>query len=252
MIRVVFKSFLLTLIVGSLVYFYYTLPDVATLKRTNPRTTALMTLRDQEYREKKMIVPRQHIWVPHSAISEHLKKAVILGEDSSFFTHPGVDVNELAEALKKDWETMSFKRGGSTITMQVAKNLYLDPSKNPLRKIKEIIIAWQLEETLSKQRIFEIYLNIVEWGQHIYGAEAASRHYFAKPAATLNELEAATLAALLPNPRNPREKNVAYRRNLILGRMSRLGYIDEADYRRARETPLFQKIDEFTPSSPRR
>jgi monofunctional biosynthetic peptidoglycan transglycosylase len=250
MIRVFVSSFLLTLIVAGGVYFYYTLPDVGTLKQTNPRTTALMKLRDQEYRDRKAIVPRQQIWVPYGAISEHLKKAVILSEDSSFFTHQGVDANELGEALKKDWETMSFKRGGSTITMQLAKNLYLNPSKNPLRKIKEIFIAWQLERALSKRRILEIYLNIVEWGRHIYGAEAASRYYFGKPAATLNELEAATLAALLPNPRNSREKNIAYRRNVILARMSKVGYISEAEYRRAKETPLFQKIDEFTPPSP--
>jgi monofunctional biosynthetic peptidoglycan transglycosylase len=248
--RVFFKSFLVALILGGLVYFYYTIPDVAPLKRTNPRTTALMKLRDQEYREKKMIVPRQQIWVPYSAISDHLKKAVILSEDSSFFSHRGVDANELAEALKKDWETMSFRRGGSTITMQVAKNLYLDPSKNPLRKIKEIIIAWQLERNLSKQRIFEIYLNIAEWGRHIYGAEAAARYYFDKPAATLNEVEAATLAALLPNPRNPHEKNIAYRRNLILGRMASVGYIGRTEYARGKETPLFKKIEEFTPPSP--
>jgi monofunctional biosynthetic peptidoglycan transglycosylase len=249
MIKVFYSSLLLTLIVGLFVYLYYTLPDVATLKKRNPPRTALMELRDKEYRDRKVRVSRQQVWVPYGAISEHLKKAVILGEDSSFFSHKGVDVNELSESLKKDWETMSFKRGGSTITMQLAKNLYLTPSKNPLRKLKEIIIAWQLEQTLSKQRIFEIYLNVVEWGRHIYGAEAASRYYFSKPASTLNELESATLAALLPNPRNSREKSIAYRRNLILGRMSKIGYMPEADYLRAKETPLFQKIEDFTPPS---
>lgn len=249
MIKVFYSSLLLALLVGLFVYFYYTLPEVTTLKKRNPAKTALIELRDQEYRDRKMNVRRQQIWVPYGAISEHLKKAVILSEDSSFFSHKGVDVNELTEAVKKDWETMSFKRGGSTITMQLAKNLYLNPSKNPLRKLKEIIIAWQLEQALSKQRIFEIYLNVVEWGRHVYGAEAAARHYFGKPAATLTELEAATLAALLPNPRNSREKSIAYRRNVILGRMSKVGYLPEADYVRAKETPLFEKIEEFTPPS---
>lgn len=249
MTKVLFRSVLLSLVVGLLVYFYHTLPDVSTLKVKNPPVTALIELRDKEYREAKIRVPRQQIWVPYGAISEHLKKAVILSEDAAFFSHKGVDVNELKEALKKDWETMSFKRGGSTITMQVAKNLYLNPSKNPLRKAKEIAIAWQLEHALSKRRIFEIYLNIVEWGRHVYGAEAAARHYFGKQAANLNPLEAATLAALLPNPRNSHEKNIAYRRNLILGRMSSVGYITEMEYDRAKETPLFREIVDFAPPS---
>ena len=124
--------------------------------------------------------------------------------------------------------------------MQLAKNLYLNPSKNPLRKAKEIVIAWQLEQALSKRRIFEIYLNVVEWGRDVYGAEAASRHYFAKSAANLDIREAATLAALLPNPRNTREKKLIYRRNLILNRMA------ESDRQAARNStgpnsPQFSK-----------
>jgi monofunctional biosynthetic peptidoglycan transglycosylase len=247
MIKVFFRSVLLSCIVGVLVYFYTTLPEVGTLKKNNPSTTALMELREKEYRQRNIRVSRQQIWVPYAAISEDLKKAVILSEDSAFFSHKGVDLDELTEALRKDWETMSFKRGGSTITMQLAKNLYLHPSKNPLRKLKEIVIAWQLEQALSKQRIFEIYLNIVEWGRHIYGAEAAARYYFAKPAAKLNALEAATLAALLPNPRQSGQGSVAYRRNLILARMFRVGYITEPEYRRAKETPIFQRIQASTP-----
>ena len=239
----------MTLIVGSLVYFYSTLPDVSALKQRNPQMTALMEIRNQEYREKGIRVARQQIWTPYAAISEHLKKAVILSEDASFFSHKGVDVAELQEALRKDWETFSFKRGGSTITMQLAKNVYLSPSKNPLRKIREIIIAWQLERALSKRRIFEIYLNVVELGRNIYGVEAASRHYFGKSAATLNELEAATLSALLPSPRTSREKSVTYRRNLVLARMARVGYISAAEYARAKETPLFKKIEDFMPAS---
>ncbi|MGH7825974.1 MAG: monofunctional biosynthetic peptidoglycan transglycosylase [Candidatus Binatia bacterium] len=249
MTKVLVKSLLLTFVVGWLVYFYYTLPDVSILTKKNPATTALIELRDREYRERKIRVSRQQIWLAYGAISEHLKKAVILSEDSAFFSHKGVDLAELKEALEQDWETMSFKRGGSTITMQLAKNLYLSPSKNPLRKLKEIIIAWRLERTLTKRRIFELYLNIVECGRHIYGVEAASRHYFGKSAANLNELEAATLAALLPNPRNSRDKSVAYRRNLILGRMSKVGYITEAEYDRLKQTPLFQKTEAFTPPS---
>ena len=242
--RVLFKSLLLTLVVGGLTYFYYTLPDVSVLKKKNPTSSALMELRDKEYQQKGIRAPRQQSWVAYGAISEHLKKAILVSEDAAFFSHKGVDINELTDAVKKDWETMSFKRGGSTITMQLAKNLYLNPSKDPLRKAKEIIIAWQLEQALSKRRIFEIYLNVVEWGRNVYGAEAASRHYFGKSAANLDPLEAATLAALLPGPRNPREKSLLYRRNLILNRLASIGYLSQEEHNRAKQVPLFQKVEE--------
>ena len=248
--KVLLKSITLTAVIGALVYFYYTLPDVSGLKTNNPKRSALMELRDQEYRQKGIRAPRQQIWQPYGAISEHLKKAVLLSEDASFFSHKGIDVVELKEALKKDWESGSFKRGGSTITMQLAKNLYLNPTKNPLRKIKEIIIAWQLEQALSKRRIFEIYLNVVEWGRNIYGAEAAARHYFGKSAANLDILESATLTALLPNPRNSREKGLLYRRNVILGRLASVGYLSAEEYERAKRVPLFQKIEQEAPFLP--
>jgi monofunctional biosynthetic peptidoglycan transglycosylase len=206
-----------------------------------------MELREREYREKGIRLARQQFWVPYDAISEHLKKAVLISEDAAFFSHKGVDLNELREALKKDWETLSFSRGGSTITMQLAKNLYLNPSKNPLRKLKEIIIAHQLERDLSKRRIFEIYLNVVEWGRSIYGAEAASRFYFGKSAAALDPLEGATLAALLPSPRLAKERSILNRRNLILARLASVGYISGEEYQRARRTPLFQKIQDSAP-----
>ncbi len=237
--KLLYKSLLITLLVGLLAYVYMILPDVTALVKANPRSTALMELRDREYRLKGLREPRQQIWVSYGAISENLKKAILVSEDASFFSHPGVDVREIKEAIKQDWETMSFKRGGSTITMQLAKNLYLTPSKNPLRKLKEIIIAWQLERALSKRRIFEIYLNVVEWGRNIYGAEAAARHYFGKSAANLDAVEAATLAAMLPSPRNSRDGRILYRRNLILSRLATVGYIREEEYQRARRNPLF-------------
>lgn len=162
-------------------------------------------------------------------------------EDASFFSHKGVDLFELKEAVKEDWEKGKFKRGGGTIAMQLARNLYLSPSKNPLRKLREIVIALQLEQALSKRRIFEIYLNVVEWGRGIYGAEAAARIYFSKPASALDPEEAATLAALLPSPRNPREKGLLNRRNLILTRMAQIGYIGEEEFNRAKATSLFHK-----------
>jgi len=238
---VLLRSLLLTAVVACFVYFYATLPNVKDLRMKNPKSTALMELRDQEYRPAGGKISRNHIWVSYGAISEHLKKAVLISEDAAFFSHTGVDVKELQHALKKDWETGSFARGGSTITMQLAKNLYLNPTKNPLRKAKEIVIAWQLEQALSKRRIFEIYLNVVEWGQNLYGAEAAARHYFAKSAADLDIHEAATLAALLPNPRSLHASNLTYRRNLTLSRMAEIGYISGAELNRAKQSPLFSK-----------
>jgi len=245
--RVLFKSLLVTAVIGAIFYFYASLPDVSVLKKSNPKTSALMQLRDEEFKKKGIWRPRQQMWVPYADISEHLKKAILVSEDASFFSHKGVDVVELKEAVKKDWATGSFQRGGSTVTMQLAKNLYLNPSKNPFRKAKEIVIAWQLEAALTKSRIFELYLNIVEFGPNIYGAEAASRHYFGKSAATLDPLEAATLAALLPSPLHAREKSLLYRRNMILARLASVGYLTAEEYNRVKPLALFQKIEEAAP-----
>jgi monofunctional glycosyltransferase len=245
--RNLFKSLLLSVVLGSLGYLYVTLPDVSLLRNRNPKSSALMELRDQENRAKKLDASRQQIWMPFGKISDHLKKAILLSEDASFFSHNGVDLNELKEALKRDLETLSFRRGGSTITMQLARNLYLNPAKNPIRKMKEIIIAWQLEHALSKTRIFEIYLNVVEWGRNIYGAESASRHYFGKSAADLDPLEAATLVALLPNPRTTRDKSILHRRNLVLTRLANVGHIGKEEYNRLKQIPLFQKVGQEAP-----
>ena len=146
--RVLLKSFFVTMVVSVCFYVYSTLPDVSVLKQRNPKSSALMELRDEEYRKKAIRAPRRQNWVAYGEISENLKKAVLINEDAAFFSHKGIDLDELKAALKKDWETMSFNRGGSTITMQLAKNLYLNPSKNPLRKVKEVIIARQLEQAL--------------------------------------------------------------------------------------------------------
>jgi len=248
--KVLFSSLFITLLVGCGFFFYYSLPDVTALKQKNPKATALMELRDAEYQKKGIRGGRQQIWVSYGAISEHLKKTVLVSEDAAFFSHKGVDMNELKAALKKDWETMSFNRGGSTITMQLAKNLYLSPSKNPLRKMKEIVITQQLELALSKRRIFEIYLNVVEWGRNIYGVEAAARHYFGKSAAAIDPLESATLAALLPSPRSSRDRSILSRRNLILGRLASVGYLSNDEYQRAKQVPLYQKVEEAAPTLP--
>ena len=248
--RIFVSSIVLTLIIATGYYFYATLPDISPLKHRNPRTTALMKLRDEEYRESGMRAARQQIWMPYAGISEHLKKAILISEDAAFFEHKGIDVSEIKAALKKDWDTLSFNRGGSTITMQLAKNLYLSPSKNPLRKLKEVAIAHRLEQSLTKRRIFELYLNVVEWGRNVYGAQAASRHYFGKSAADLDLLEAATLAALLPNPRNSKDRSILKRRNLILSRLVVVGYLSEEEYRRIRPMRVFQKVEAKAPELP--
>jgi len=209
-----------------------------------------MELRDQEYKTTGVRGARRQVWVSYDAVSEHLKRAILISEDAAFFNHQGIDINELKAAIRTVWETLSFGRGGSTITMQLARNLYLSPAKNPLRKFKEILIARQLEESLSKRRIFELYLNVVEFGRNLYGAEAAARFYFGKSAADLDPLEASTLAALLPSPRSSKEQSIVNRRNLILTRLASVGYLDQEEARRARQAPLFHKFAEKAPELP--
>ena len=124
--------------------------------------------------------------MPYARISPNLKKAVIVTEDSAFWQHEGIDYEQLRESMETNWERGEFARGASTITQQLAKNLYLSPSKNPIRKVKELLITRRLEVELSKQRILEIYLNVIEWGDGVWGAEAAARRYFRKSAAELD------------------------------------------------------------------
>jgi len=139
-------------------------------------------------------------WVPYHNISPHLVRAVLAGEDLRFFRHSGIDWQGVRLAMKKNWQEKRFSRGGSSITQQLAKNLFLSPSRNPVRKLHEMLIAWEMERILGKRRILEIYLNVIEWGDGIYGAEAAARHYFGVSAASLNEEQAVFLSAIIPAP----------------------------------------------------
>ena len=182
-------------------YVYLTTPDVRALKSENPQSTAFMDLRAREARAKGEEPRRNHRWVTYRRISPQLVRAVLVTEDSAFWKHDGLDYQQIKESLEVNLERGEFARGASTITQQLAKNLYLSPSKNPLRKLRELIIARRLEAELPKQRILEIYLNVIEWGNGIYGAEAAARTYFGKPAAQLNSSESALLAAAIANPR---------------------------------------------------
>ena len=187
-------------ILAAVVVLVVTWPDVAALRTTNPTTTAFI----ERYRGQRRAAGESDAvswtWVPWDAISPNLKRAVVSAEDMEFFNHHGFSTSEMREALRQAWEERDAPRGASTITQQLAKNLWLSPSRSLLRKLHEAVLTWQLERDLSKRRILELYLNVVEFGPGIYGAGAAAERYFGKPPARLSEREAAELAASLPRP----------------------------------------------------
>jgi len=209
--------------VGVLAYGYLTLPDVRPLRTTNPETTAFIELRAREAQAHGVAVKRAMRWQPYARISRDLKRAVLVAEDDAVWQHEGVDFEQLQDSLQIDWRRGRFSRGASTITQQLAKNLYLSPSRNPLRKFREWIIARRLEVELPKARILELYLNVIEWGDGIYGAEAAARAYFHESASELSPDQAALLAGAIINPRlySPAHPNARLlrRQQLILRRM---------------------------------
>lgn len=192
--------FLLLIIAGAVDigrYFFY--PDIDDLKKIRPVPTAFMEYRQNEWAEQNRDITLHQKWVGISQISPNIIKAVLIGEDDKFWKHEGFDVKGMEQALERTLKKGKMA-GGSTISQQLSKNLYLSPSKNPVRKIKEAIITWRIEKSLSKRRILEIYLNVAEWGDGIFGIEAAARHYYHKSAKNLTGLEASRLAAVLPNP----------------------------------------------------
>lgn len=197
--------------------FFY--PPVQKLKKENPKMTSFMEYRLREARKEGKSLTIRNQWVPLKKISPYLVKAVIIAEDDKFWSHEGFDFEAIQKALEKDLKTGKFKAGGSTISQQLAKNLYLTPTKNLVRKMKEAILTWRIERALSKKRIIELYLNVVEWGDGVFGAEAAARHYFGKPASALGPEEAARLAVVLPNPRkwNPaRPTSYVFKRSRVI------------------------------------
>ena len=207
-------------------YLYLTLPDVRPLARTNPSTTAFMELRAREAKADGRRLRKLHRWVPYARISSGLRRAVLAAEDDGFFEHDGIELAQMRESLETNLKELQATRGGSTITQQLAKNLYLSPSRNPLRKVKELLIARRLEAELSKTRILEIYLNVIEWGDGVWGAEAASRAYFRTSAASLSREQAALLAGAIVNPRvlNPARppRRLLRRQQIVLARMGRV------------------------------
>ena len=206
-------------------------PDISGLKKENPGKTSFMKYREKEWSRQGRKIRIQQIWTPLSRISPYLTKAVLIAEDDKFYMHEGFAYEAIQKALEKDIEQKKLKFGGSTISQQLAKNLYLSPTKNPLRKVREAILTWRLEHALSKKRIIEIYLNVAEWGEGIYGIEAASVHYYGKHASDLTPEEASRLASVLPNPKKysptGRSRYVEKRSGVIYNIMVKRGIVKE-------------------------
>ncbi len=237
-IRWLFLFFFILIILTTIFFVFF--PNVSNLKKKNPSRTALMEYREQEWKAKKVHHKILQTWVPLSKISPYLAKAVLIAEDDKFWKHEGFDYDSIGKAIEKDIQAGKFRVGGSTISQQLAKNLYLTPKKSIWRKMVEAILTWKLERNLSKKRILELYLNVVELGEGIFGAEAASRHYFAKGSFDLTPLEAARLAAILPNPRRydptGNQRYVVNRSKIIYEIMVKRGIV-EPDFDRPGKTP---------------
>ena len=236
--RIVFLV-VLGIVVGAIGWEAIMFVRVLTLRNGNPSSTSLIDTRIKEAKAKGQQPRREQVWVPLDRISPNLQRAVLAGEDTNFLTHHGFDYEAIQKAFEQaqreaareakaegeddDWlpSLPEFKRGGSTISQQLAKNLYLSSQRSFFRKGQEAALTIMLERTLTKRRILEIYLNVIEWGDGIYGAEAASQRYFRKPASALSATEAAYLSAMIPNPRtvfNPQinPRRVARRQRIIL------------------------------------
>jgi monofunctional biosynthetic peptidoglycan transglycosylase len=226
------------------IYVLFTLPNVQAIRSENPTTTAMMELRALEHGAKARPI---RTWVSYKSISPHLRNAVLIAEDAAFFQHPGYDLTQIKESAKRNLREFRFARGASTITQQLAKNLYLSTSRNPLRKVREFFIAQEMERTLSKERIFEIYLNVIEWGDGLYGIGPASGTYFGKTPAQLLPEEAAILAAMIPNPRRySPARNRRYlerRKDQLLTQLVRYGKLSRQEYDEAKLRPVvFRKV----------
>ncbi len=213
---------------------YATLPDVSIWNKKQPLTTSLIEQRESMY--KTSITPNKVLyhWIPFIQIPDLFLKTIVVAEDASFWLHEGIDWFEVSESMKKNLKKGQFVRGGSTITQQVAKNLYLSPDKSVSRKVREWFIARKLEKKLNKSRILELYVNIVEWGPGVFGMITACEAYFDKAPADLSLSEMVRLAAVLPNPINMRpdqvSKSVQWRSLVILNRLNRFNFISEDQF----------------------
>lgn len=203
---------------------------ITDLKTENPSETALMRQRLREAEDDDMPLTIRSRWIPLSRIPRHVINAVVVAEDGTFWEHGGFDWYEFQQSVKKNWEKKRAVRGASTITQQLAKNLYLSTSKDPIRKLKEWLITYLIEQNLDKNRILEIYLNVIEWGRGVFGIEAAAQTYYRRSASSLSLDQAVRLAAVIPSPlkHKPTDNSrwVLFRRNVVSQRMQGRRYLD--------------------------
>jgi len=218
-------------IVAAVMIFYLTLPRVALLRQMNPRTTSLIRYLEKNPRSRSRIS-----WVSLEGISRYLQQAVLIAEDDKFYHHAGFDLDSLKESIRENFHRGRVVSGGSTITQQLAKNLYLTPKKSLFRKAREALITLRLERCLSKERILEIYLNVIEFGPGVYGIRAAARHYFQKSPSRLTVEESIRLVSVLPNPRrysplSDTSRRMRNKRLIILQRMHRRRLVNDRVFR---------------------
>jgi monofunctional glycosyltransferase len=203
-VRVLFKSLFYGLaaavlvVVGLQAWFY---AQILYLNAFNPASTAFMDRRLEALRAEDPAARLRRQWVPYERISVHLKRAVVAAEDARFLDHEGFDWEAIQKAIARNEKRGKVVAGASTISQQLAKNLFLSGERSYVRKLQEAVITWMLEHTLSKRRILELYLNVAEWGDGVFGAEAAARYHFNVPASALSAVQAAWLASVLPSPR---------------------------------------------------
>jgi monofunctional biosynthetic peptidoglycan transglycosylase len=229
--------FLIIIFLVTIITVYVLTPEPKEYIRQNPKKSAFMKMRINEAKAKGKSLKIFHRYMQYSKISEDLKDAVRISEDGGFFWHKGFDFAEIKESIITNWKRKKFKRGGSTITQQLAKNLYLSSEKSLVRKFQEAILTIKLEHQLPKKRIFDLYLNYIEFGHGVFGVEAASKKYFRKSASELTVFEAARLASIIPNPRkrspNRPTKWLKYRTKILLTRLYKFKKISKNEYQKA-------------------
>ena len=210
-------------ILAFLLFNVYAYGNIISYRALAPHRTAFMNMRMNEIAQEKPQISLNYQWVAYQDISENLKKALIASEDANFAEHDGFDWNGIKNAIKKNEKSGKIKAGGSTISQQLAKNLFLNESRSYWRKAEEAAITAMLEATTDKDRIYELYLNVIEWGYGIYGAEAAAQYFYRRPAGSLNKVQAAQLAARVPKPLFyidfPQDTALRAKTNTILRRM---------------------------------
>jgi monofunctional biosynthetic peptidoglycan transglycosylase len=217
------KRILIALLGLLLLYQFWLFGWVLWWGHVNPDTTRFMEIRLTELQAKEPKAQLKKKWINYEKISPHLKRAIIASEDAKFVDHEGFDWDGIQKAIEKNQQKGKIVAGGSTISQQLAKNLFLTPSKTPWRKAEEAVVTLMLETLWSKQRILEVYLNVIEWGNGVFGAEAAARHYYGVAASQLTAEQAAKLAGMVPNPRfydrNRNAPGLARKAGVIMARM---------------------------------